>query len=88
MKVGESERIGVLGFIHESNTFVSVPTTLRRFSEGGLHRGGEIWDRWRKTRHELGGFLAGANLHRFQAVPLLTAHATTGGDPYIPSRRM
>jgi len=71
-------RIGMLGFIHESNTFVSFPTTRQGF-EGGLHRRREVLSRWKDTRHELGGFMAGADVHGFEAVPLMTASATPGG---------
>lgn len=65
--------------MHESNSFVSVPTTLQRFSEGGLYRGREVTEHWRDAHHELSGFIAGAEVHGFEAVPLITAHATPGG---------
>lgn len=71
--------IGVLGFAHESNTFVSVPTTLQRFSERGICRGREIVDRWDGSHHELGGFIAGSEAYGFEALPLMTANATPGG---------
>ena len=71
-------RIGILGFLHESNTFVSFPTTQRQFKDD-IHRGREILKRWKDTRHELGGFIAGADVHSFEAVPLMTASATPGG---------
>jgi microcystin degradation protein MlrC len=72
-------RIGILGFAHESNTFVSVPTTLQRFSEGGIHRGKGIIDRWKGSHHELGGFIAGSEANGFVAVPLMYSSATPGG---------
>ncbi|MCW3978146.1 MAG: M81 family metallopeptidase, partial [Candidatus Bathyarchaeota archaeon] len=72
-------RIGILGFAHESNTFVSVPTTLQRFSERGICRGREIIDRWKGSHHELGGFVAGSEADGFEVVPLMTANATPGG---------
>jgi len=72
-------RIGILGFSHESNTFVSFPTTRRRFEEAGLYRRREVLDRWKDAHHELGGFTAGADVHGFEAVPLMTASATPGG---------
>ncbi len=72
-------RIGILGFIHESNTFISSMTTIRSFLEGGLFRGQEIMNHWRLSHHELGGFLKGAEIQGFEVVPLMTAHATPGG---------
>jgi microcystin degradation protein MlrC len=72
-------RIGVLGFAHESNTFVSVPTTLQRFSERGIYRGKGIIDRWKGSHHELGGFIAGSEANGFVAVPLMYSSVTPGG---------
>ena len=72
-------RIGVMAFIHESNTFASFSTTLRRFTEGGITRGDEILERWTGAHHELTGFIEGGTLHSFEVIPLLAAHATPGG---------
>ncbi len=72
-------RIGVMAFIHESNTFASFSTTLRRFTEGGITRGDEILERWTGAHHELAGFIEGGTLHGFEVIPLLAAHATPGG---------
>ncbi len=72
-------RIGVMAFIHESNTFASFSTTLRRFTEGGITRGDEILERWTGAHHELAGFIEGGTLHGFEIIPLLAAHATPGG---------
>ena len=72
-------RIGVMAFIHESNTFASFSTTLRRFTEGGITRGDEILERWTGAHHELAGFIEGGTLHSFEVIPLLAAHATPGG---------
>jgi len=68
-----------MGFIHESNTFVSIPTTLQRFVEGGIFRGDEILERWTDSHHELAGFIEGGAIHGFETIPLITAHATPGG---------
>jgi len=72
-------RIGLMGFMHESNTFVSIPTTLQEFKEGGIFRGDEITERWTASHHELAGFIEGGAHHDFETIPLITAHATPGG---------
>jgi len=72
-------RIGLMGFMHESNTFVSTPTTLQKFKEGGIFRGDEITERWAASHHELAGFIEGGALHNFETAPLITSHATPGG---------
>jgi microcystin degradation protein MlrC len=72
-------RIGVMGFIHESNTFVSFPTTLQQFTEEGISRGDEILGRWTGAHHELSGFIAGGSRNGFEVAPLIASHATPGG---------
>jgi len=52
-------RVGVLGFLHESNTFLPVPTTYEDFERASLTRGDEMLERWKGGRHELSGMFAG-----------------------------
>jgi microcystin degradation protein MlrC len=78
-------RIGILGFLHESNTFVSRLTTLEQFQQDLIVEGHELIARMRSSHHEIGGFLAG--LEKFsdsgqcdiETVPLLAARATPSG---------
>jgi microcystin degradation protein MlrC len=72
-------RIGVAGFLHESNTFAPETTCRRRFEEAFLHFGGDIAPVWRDAHHELGGFLEGCEEERIEAVPLMAAWATPSG---------
>lgn len=73
-------RIGVAGFLHESNTFSPERTTLRHFEEAFLHRGGALLPVWREAHHELGGFIAGCeNEPAVEMVPLIAAMATPYG---------
>ena len=72
-------RVGVAGFLHESNTFLSVPTTIAHFEQASLTRGEALLQRWSGSRHELGGFLEGAQLHGFLPVPLLATFAVPSG---------
>ena len=52
-------RVGVAGFLHESNTFMGVPTEYENFVAASLTRGPEVVSRWRGAHHELGGFVDG-----------------------------
>ena len=72
-------RVGIAGFLHESNTFLPVPTTVSHFEQASLTRGEALLHRWSGSRHELGGFLEGAQLHGFQPVPLLATFAIPSG---------
>lgn len=75
----EPYRIGIAGFLHESNTFLPVPTTRSHFEQASLTRGESLLHRWSESLHELGGFLKGAQLHGFQPVPLLATFAIPSG---------
>ena len=68
-------RIGVIGLLHESNTFIAQPTTIEHFRQNLLLRGGSIVERFSDAPHELGGFLAGCREADCQAVPLVVARA-------------
>ncbi len=69
-------KIGVLGFIHESNSFVKKRTTISDFN---ISRGKGILSQWKGTHHEIGGFIQAANGKNLELVPLLTATATPSG---------
>jgi microcystin degradation protein MlrC len=73
-------RIAAGGISHETSTFAPTPTTLRDFESGlGLFRGGDIVERFRGSNNCTGGFIAGADRHRFELVPLLWTFAYPGG---------
>ena len=72
-------RVGIAGFLHESNTFLPVPTRRAHFEEASLTRGEALVKRWLGSRHELGGFLEGAQVHGFRPVPLLATFAIPSG---------
>ncbi len=52
-------RAGILGFLHESNTFLDAPTTFADFERTSMTEGAALIERWTGAHHELGGFLAG-----------------------------
>jgi microcystin degradation protein MlrC len=73
------KRVGVAGFLHESNTFLGVPTSYEQFESTSLTRGQALLDRWQGAHHELGGFLAGAREQGLQVVPLYATFAVPSG---------
>lgn len=72
-------RLAIAGCLHESNTFLSVPTTIERFAESSFLRGPEILEVWADSPHEWSGFIEGAAAHGAEVVPLLVAHAMPSG---------
>ena len=78
------KRIGVLGFLHESNTFLDSPTTYDLFESTCMTRGQELIERWRGTHHELGSFLAGAEESGFSIVPCMATYAVPAGAIRAP----
>jgi microcystin degradation protein MlrC len=72
-------RIGIAGFLHESNTFTSEMTALQHFQEAFLNYGDDLVAVWRDAHHELGGFIAGCEKEGVEIVPLMAASATPKG---------
>src|SRR4051812_937 len=72
-------RVGVLGFLHESNTFLPVPTTYEDFERASLTRGDEMLERWKGGRHELSGMFAGLEEMGLTAVPCMATFAVPSG---------
>ncbi|MBS1798419.1 MAG: M81 family metallopeptidase [Acidobacteria bacterium] len=52
-------RVALLGFLHESNTFLSAPTHYENFSRTSLTRHDAMLKRWKGAHHELGGMIDG-----------------------------
>lgn len=74
-----AKRVGIAGLLHESNTFLPVPTRRCHFEQGSLTQGEALLERWAGSLHELGGFLEGARIHGFQPIPLLATFAIPSG---------
>ncbi|MGH9630167.1 MAG: M81 family metallopeptidase, partial [Bryobacteraceae bacterium] len=66
-------------FLHESNTFLAVPTTYEHFASTSLTKGPAMLERWSGSRHELGGMLAGAASHKWDIQPLSATFAVPSG---------
>lgn len=73
------ERIGVLGFLHESNTFLGVPTAWDDFAATSMTEGAAMLERWRGKPHELGGMLDGCAECGFEAAPGFATFAVPSG---------
>lgn len=72
-------RIGIIGFMHESNTFASTTLNRSHFEEAFFHFGEDLIPVWEDAHHELGGFIAGCRDQAMEIVPLIAAWATPGG---------
>jgi microcystin degradation protein MlrC len=72
-------RVGVVAFLHESNTFLEQPTTLEHFQQDLLATGPTMRDRLAAAHHEAGGFFAGLAAAGIEAVPLVAARALPSG---------
>ncbi|MCH2209978.1 MAG: M81 family metallopeptidase [Fuerstiella sp.] len=72
-------RVGIIGLLHESNTFIAEKTTLKHFQHDTLLTGPAIHDRFAETGHELGGFFAGLQQELIEPVPILAARAVPFG---------
>lgn len=72
-------RVGILGFLHESNTFLGVPTRWEDFASTSMTAGAEMRQRWTGTHHEIGGFFAGCAAEGLEAVPGFATYAVPSG---------
>jgi microcystin degradation protein MlrC len=72
-------RVGVAAFLHESNTFLHVPTTIDAFRTTSWTEGAAVRQRWSGARHEIGGLLDGCDQAQLEAVPLLATFAVPSG---------
>lgn len=72
-------RVGLLGFLHESNTFLPVATTYEHFASTMLTRGEAVRARWQGAHHELSGLLAGCDEAGLTVVPGMATYAVPSG---------
>lgn len=72
-------RVGVLGLLHESNTFVGDSTTIEHFQHDTLLSGEAVRVHFRDTRHEIGGFFAALAEAGMESVPVFAARAMPSG---------
>jgi len=74
-----TKRAGILGFLHESNTFLGVPTRWEDFASTSMSSGEEMRGRWTGTHHEIGGFFSGCAAQGLDAVPGFATYAVPSG---------
>ncbi|MDX1945379.1 MAG: M81 family metallopeptidase [Pirellulaceae bacterium] len=73
-------RVAVGGVLHETSTFLPLPTTVADFEQGfGLFRGTGVAERFRGANMCIGGFFDAAAAEGFTAVPLLWGFAYPSG---------
>jgi microcystin degradation protein MlrC len=73
-------RIGIIGLLHESNTFISAPTTIDNFRQNVLATGDEIRAKFDGGHHEISGFLGELDASPgVETVPIFAARATPSG---------
>jgi microcystin degradation protein MlrC len=72
-------RILIAQFMHETNTFSRLPTTLDDYRRRWLLEGEAIAPRFRGTRTEIGGLLDYADKAGWELVPAVAANATPSG---------
>jgi microcystin degradation protein MlrC len=77
--MGSVKRVGVLGFLHESNTFLGVPATWEHFASTSMTHGPAMIERWRGKPHELGGMLDGCSELGIEPVPGFATFAVPSG---------
>ena len=72
-------RVGILALLHESNTFISAPTTLEHFRQNTLLTGSGVREKFTAAHHEVGGFFLGLANAGLEAVPIFAARAMPYG---------
>ncbi|NOY43159.1 MAG: M81 family metallopeptidase [Planctomycetes bacterium] len=72
-------RVGIIAWLHESNTFISQQTTIEHFREDLLVTGSEVCQRLAGTHHEVGGFIEGLERENIEPVGIFAARAVPFG---------
>jgi microcystin degradation protein MlrC len=72
-------RVGIIGIMHESNTFSAKPTEFSDFERITLKVGKAFRDSFINGHHETTGMFQSIEAEGIEAVPLLMAWATPGG---------
>ena len=73
-------RVGIVGLLHESNSFVRTVTNYDDFLADVVVSGPDLLTAFRDAPHELGGFIAGLEAETIEIVPLFAARAVPSGE--------
>jgi microcystin degradation protein MlrC len=72
-------RVGILGLIHESNTFFEGKTSYEDFEQHQMLWGEAIRRAYEKAFHEIGGFFEGLEREGLESLPLYFAYQQASG---------
>ena len=72
-------RVGIISLLHESNTFISTPTTMDSFRRDGIFTGRAMYEYYAGGHHEVSGFLEGLESAGIDALPIFHAATTPSG---------
>src|SRR5215831_5862216 len=72
-------RVGIIGLLQESNTFIPQRTQLEHFRNDVLAVGNEVKEVFAGTHHEISGFLSCLEHEHIEAVPIFAARAVPFG---------
>ena len=72
-------RVLIAGFMHETNTFSQLPTTLESYRARGLFYNDEVSQRLKGTKTEIAGFLDSCEKFGWDPVTPVYANATPSG---------
>ena len=79
-------RVLIAQFMHETNTFSKLPTTLDDYRKRWLIEGEAMVPRFTGTRNEIGGYIDAAKTYGWQPVWAGAANATTPRAAHAISR--
>ncbi|NQV98641.1 MAG: M81 family metallopeptidase [Rhodospirillales bacterium] len=74
-----TKRVLIAGFMHETNTFSQLPTTLDSYKARTLYYGADVATHMRKGKSEIAGFLDACTRHDWQGTSPVFANATPSG---------
>ncbi|MBT6149410.1 MAG: M81 family metallopeptidase [Gemmatimonadetes bacterium] len=73
-------RVGIVSLMHESNSFISTPTTLDMFKASRFLRGADVGEFFSNGLNEIAGFLDGLDGSGIEAVPMFYAGTAPSGE--------
>lgn len=72
-------RVGIVGLLQESNTFIDARTRIEDFEADVIAAGAAVRERFEGAHHEIGGFFEGLEEAGIEAVPVFAARALPAG---------
>lgn len=72
-------RVGIVGLLQESNTFIPQPTGFEKFQQDVVATGEQVRRHFEAAHHEIGGFFEGLAAQGIEAAPIFAARAIPFG---------